>query len=76
MAYQLVNLTTCKPFNRQFRQRVESVKARAHNASTPVISPWCCAFQPVLQGTESAEPGHKKSCCLEKQDMQLLSELS
>ncbi len=32
MAYQLVNLTTCKPFNRQFRQRVESVKARAHNA--------------------------------------------
>ena len=32
MAYQLVNLTTCKPFNRQFRQRVESVKAWAHNA--------------------------------------------
>ena len=76
MAYQLVNLTTCKPFNRQFRQRVESVKARAHNAPLLVISPQCCAFQPVLQGTESAEPGYKKSCCLEKQDMQLLSELS
>lgn len=76
MAYQLVNLTTCKPFNRQFRQRVESVKARAHNAPLRVITPLVCAFQPVLQGTESAEPGHKKSCCLEKQDMQLLSELS
>ena len=39
MAYQLVNLTTCKPFNRQFRQRVESVKARAHNAPLRVITP-------------------------------------
>ena len=39
MAYQLVNLTTCKPFNRQFRQRVESVKARAHNAPLLDISP-------------------------------------
>ncbi len=39
MAYQLVNLTTCKAFNRQFRQRVESVKARAHNAPLLVISP-------------------------------------
>ena len=48
MAYQLVNLTTCKPFNRQFRQRVESVKAWAHNASTPVISPQCCAFSQCL----------------------------
>ena len=39
MAYQLVNLTTCKSFNRQFRQRVESVKARAHNAPLRVITP-------------------------------------
>ena len=54
MAYQLVNLTTCKPFNRQFRQRVESVKAWAHNAPLLVISPWCCAFQPVLQGSDGA----------------------
>ena len=49
MAYQLVNLTTCKPFNRQFRQRVESVKARAHNAPLLVISPWCCAFSLCLR---------------------------
>ena len=59
MAYQLVNLTTCKPFNRQFRQRVESVKTRAHNAPTPVISPQCCAFQPV-KGFDGAELWHKK----------------
>lgn len=41
MAYQLVNLTTCKPFNQQFRQRVDVIRigeithrvnARAHNA--------------------------------------------
>ena len=75
MAYQLVNLTTCKPFNRQFRQRVESVKARAHNASTPVISPWCCAFS-QSKASMVRSLGTKKSCCLEKQDMQLLSELS
>lgn len=76
MAYQLVNLTTCKTFNRKFCQRVESVKARVHNAPLRVIMPLVCAFQPVLQGAEVAELGHKKSCCLEKQDMQLLSELS
>ena len=39
MAYQLVNLTNCKPFNRQFRQRVESVKASTHNAPLHVITP-------------------------------------
>ena len=76
MAYQLVNLTTCKPFNRQFRQRVESVKAWAHNASTPVISPWCCVFSQSSKAQRVRSLGTKKSCCLEKQDMQLLSELS
>ena len=75
MAYQLVNLTTCKPFNRQFRQRVESVKARAHNAPLLVISPWCCAFS-QSKASMLRSFGTKKSCCLEKQDMQLLSELS
>ncbi len=75
MAYQLVNLTTCKPFNRQFRQRVESVKARAHNAPLLVISPQCCAFS-HLKVSMVRSFGTKKSCCLEKQDMQLLSELS
>ena len=75
MAYQLVNLTTCKPFNRQFRQRVESVKARAHNAPLLVISPSCCAFS-LSKASMVHSFGTKKSCCLEKQDMQLLSELS
>ena len=60
MAYQLVNLTTCKPFNRQFSQRVESVKASTHNAPLRVITPLVCAFQPVLQGAEVAELGTQK----------------
>lgn len=76
MAYQLFNLTTCKTFNRQFRKRVESVKAMAHNAPLRVITPLVLRVSASLQGTDGAELGHKKSCCLEKQDMQLLSELS
>lgn len=76
MAYQLFNLTTCKTFNRQFRKRVESVKARAHNAPLRVITPLVLRVSASLQGTDGAELGHKKSCRLEKQDMQLLSELS
>ena len=35
MAYQLVNLTTCKPFNRQFRQRVKVSKP---GRTTPLCS--------------------------------------
>ena len=64
MAYQLVNLTTCKPFNRQFRQRVESVKARAHNASTPVINPWCCAFSQSSKAPRVRSLGTKKAAAL------------
>lgn len=77
MAYQLVNLTTCKPFNRQFRQRVESVKARAHNA--PLCSLLALSVARFSQSSKAPRVrslGTKKSCCLEKQDMQLLSELS
>ncbi len=68
MAYQLVNLTTCKAFNRQFRQRVESVKARAHNAPLLVISPWCCAFSQSKAsmvrslGTKKAAALKSKTC--------------
>ena len=65
MAYQLVNLTTCKPFNRQFRQRVESVNARAHNAPPCSLLALSVRVSASLQGTESAELGHKKSCRLE-----------
>lgn len=65
MAYQLVNLTTCKPYNRQFRQRVESVKARVHNAPLRVITPLVLRVSASLQGAEVAELGHKKSCRLE-----------
>ena len=54
MAYQLVNLTTCKPFNRQFRQRVESVKASTHNASLRVITP--------LALRVSASPPRHREC--------------
>lgn len=64
MAYQLVNLTTCKPFNRQFRQRVESVKARAHNAPLLVISPWCCAFSQSSKAPRVRSLGTKKAAAL------------
>ena len=57
MAYQLVNLTTCKPFNRQFRQRVESVKARAHNAPLRVITP-------LVLRVSASPPRHRECVAL------------